>query len=63
MEKVIKIFKSFKEQEKADKLYWQSISPKEKIDILEQIRKQAIGVKYGSQRFQRVFRIIKQKQS
>lgn len=63
MEKVIKIFKSFKEQEKADKLYWQSISPEEKIDILEQLRKQYIRMHNGTSRFQRVFRIVKQKQS
>ena len=42
IEKTVKIFKSFKEQEEADIKYWQNISGNEKIRIVEELRKEYI---------------------
>ena len=36
IEKTVKIFKSFKEQEEADLEYWQKISGEEKMRIVEE---------------------------
>ena len=41
--------------------YWQSRTPQERLDALEEIRKEYNEWKYGpDQRFQRVYRIVKQ---
>ena len=42
IEKIVKIFNSFKEQEEADIKYWQNISGDEKIRIVEELRKEYI---------------------
>ncbi|MGA7722225.1 MAG: hypothetical protein WCA84_13730 [Ignavibacteriaceae bacterium] len=42
IEKTVKIFKSFKEQEEADLEYWQKISGEEKMRIVEEMRKEYI---------------------
>lgn len=38
IEKTVKIFKSFKEQEEADTEYWKNISGDEKMRIVEEMR-------------------------
>ncbi len=51
-----------KSEERSDFAYWQTRTPEERLDALEEIRKEYNGWKYGSkQRFQRVYRIIKRK--
>jgi hypothetical protein len=45
-----------------DFAYWQSRTPQERLEALETIRREYHFSKYGAQsRFQRVFRIVKQK--
>ncbi len=49
-------------EEPSDLKYWQSRSPKERLEALEHIRQDFNRWKYGAeQRIQRVYRIIKQK--
>ena len=64
MEKVIKIFNSFEEQELDDINYWKNLSGDKKLEILEAIRLNYWALKNESPgRFQRVYRIIKRKKS
>jgi hypothetical protein len=61
MEKVVKKFRSFTEQEKEDERYWKSISGNKKLEILEHIRANFWVLKGETPgRLQRVYRIIKQ---
>ncbi len=64
MKKVIRIFKSHEEQDKADQKYYKRLSPDKKILELEYIRNRQIYYTYGSlPGLKRVYRIIKRKQS
>lgn len=64
MKKVIKIFHSHEEQEKADEKYYKRMSPDKKILELEYIRNRYIYYKYGSlPRLKRVYRVVKRKRS
>ena len=60
---VKKVIKKYKINEQPnDFSFWQSKSYEERIDALEQIREEYNQWRYNAeQRFQRVFRIIKQK--
>ncbi len=59
MEKVIRIVK--KGEDDSNITYWLSLSYEERLLNLEQLRQQINFQKYGTrQRFQRVYRIIKQ---
>ena len=53
------------DKQKSDFAYWQSKSYAERLDALEEIRREYNNWKYtnAEQRFQRVYRIIKLKQS
>jgi hypothetical protein len=42
IERTVKIFKSFKEQEEADIEYWKNISGEEKIKMVEEMRAEYI---------------------
>ncbi len=56
----IQIYK--KGEEPDDVLYWLSRPPAERIQALEEIRKEYNDWKYGpEQRFQRVYRVVKRK--
>ena len=60
MEKIIKIYNSFEQQEQDDIRYWKNLSGKKKLEILEYIRANYWALKNEiPTRFQRVFRIIK----
>ena len=62
MEKVIKIFNSFEEQELDDIKYWKNLSGDKKLEILEVIRANYWALKNESPgRLQRVCTIIKRK--
>lgn len=64
MEKVIKIFESFEEQEAAEVEYWQNLPGDKKLEILEIIRANYWALKNESPgRLQRVYRIVKHSQS
>lgn len=59
MKKTIKIFNSFKEEEKSEKTFWMNLSGDEKLIILEQIRSQYWAINHGNfQRFQRIYKVI-----
>ena len=61
MEKKFAIFKNFQDAEKANRENSFKLTPEERIELLEQLRKQYQELHYGTQqRFRRVFRIVKQ---
>ncbi len=61
MEKNLKIFKSASEAEKSEKKYYLNLSPEQRLNIAEQLRKEYQRIRYGSQqRFRRVFHITQQ---
>ncbi|MGA3287256.1 MAG: hypothetical protein ABSD46_07510 [Bacteroidota bacterium] len=62
MERSIKPVAHFykKGEEPSDFAYWQSRPPEERLDALEEIRKEYNEWKYGSQqRLQRIYSIVK----
>jgi len=60
MEKIIKIYNSFSEQEEDDVQYWTNLSGEKKIEYLEIIRTQYwYLINDNPPGFQRVSRIIK----
>ena len=62
MEKVIKIFNSFEEQEEEEKQYWKNLSGEKKLEILEYIRLQYWAMKNDSPpEFERIYRITERK--
>ena len=58
MERVAKKFRSFAEAEQAEKEYYLSLSPKERMDILADLIRQKYP-DYASSRLERVYRIVK----
>jgi hypothetical protein len=60
---ISKVFKKYKINEQPnDFSFWQSKSYKERLDALEQIRKEYNLWKYNAeQRFQRIYRVVKRK--
>ena len=61
MEKIIKIYDSFEEAEKAETEYWRKLSGNKKLEIQEILRAQYWAIHHaGIPGFQRVYRIIKQ---
>jgi len=60
MEKSIKVFSSFEEQELAEIEYWKNMSGRKKLQILEAIRAKywAFNNEFPP-RLQRVYRVIK----
>jgi hypothetical protein len=58
----IKVFKTFAEADEADRRYWHSQSPEERLLALELMRQSAYGYEYSaSRRLQRVLEIVKEK--
>lgn len=56
----IKIFRSHEEQEKADILYWQKVSPSARVEALDLMRRNYLKLIYGRvPRLRRVIRVIK----
>ena len=59
MEKTIRVFDSFEEAEAADKEYYRSLSPAERVEILLILREQYSPYDDElTQGFERVYRII-----
>lgn len=57
----ILVFKSHAEQEKADMIYWQKMSPGKRVETLEYMRLNYLRMKYGRvPRLRRVYKLIKQ---
>lgn len=61
MEKVARVFRSFADADKADVEYYQSLAPRERLDILGELIARAHPHEV-EQRFERVYRIINLKE-
>ena len=61
MEKVVKISKSFEECDRADKAFYQSLTPQERLKILWELNRRLRTGDDGraDERLERVYRIIK----
>ena len=60
MEKIIKIFKSFEEQEAHEVEFWKNFSGEKKLEVLEIIRANYWAMQNDTPgRLQRVYRIVK----
>jgi hypothetical protein len=61
IEKVVKVSRSFEERDQADKAYYRSLTPQRRIEILLELNSRwpAKGHDEGSQRLERVYRIVK----
>jgi hypothetical protein len=57
MEKTVQIFKSFAEAEEADRKYYQSLTPAQRIQILLLLR--SLYHPHNDGRLKRIYRIIK----
>ena len=61
MEKILRKFNSFEEQETEEIKFWQNLSGEKKLEILENIRANYWAMNNGNtQRLQRIYRIIEQ---
>jgi hypothetical protein len=61
MEKVVNIARSFEEAEEWDRQQYETMTPEERLDILQVLREQYYIFKNESRKgFQRVYRIIEQ---
>lgn len=61
MEKVVKLFGSFSQAEEEDKLFYRSLTPEQRLDILLTLiaQRQATQTHETTEGFKRVYRIIK----
>jgi len=62
MDKVVRVFRSFPESERADKHYYLSLSPEQRMEILSELIQQGQSDE-AKQGFERVYRIVKLKES
>ena len=61
MEKTIRKFDSFADQDRYEVDYWKSVEPDKKLEVLESIRELYMELNgEGQQGFQRVLRVIEQ---
>lgn len=58
-----KVFSSFEEADAADRAYWHSRTPEERLLALELMRQSAYGYNATTARLQRVFEIVELKRS
>lgn len=64
MQKVLKVFNSFEEADRADDEYYASLSPQERVDILLDLvaaYRESLGE--TGQRLERVYRVVELSQS
>lgn len=61
VEKVVKIFKSFEESDRADRAYYQGLTPQQRLEILCELNSRwpESGGDERSEGLARVYRIIK----
>ncbi len=61
MERVVKVFRSFEECDRAEKEYYRSLTPQERLEILIELNRRlpGSGDHEASERLERVYRIIK----
>lgn len=59
MEKVLHVFKSFEEAEAADRAYYRSLTPEERLQILfSLVEDYEAGLDESERRLQRVLRVV-----
>lgn len=62
MEKKVAIYENFEAAEEAERSYYLSLSPEERLEIAEKLRREYQALTNETeQRLRRVFRIVKQK--
>lgn len=61
MEKVVKVLKSFEESDRADRAYYQALSPHQRLEILWELNRRWPGSRgdEAPERLERVYRIVK----
>jgi hypothetical protein len=61
MEKVVKVLKSFEESDRADKAYYHSLTPQQRLEILWELNSRwpTSGDDKAPERLERVYRITK----
>ena len=62
MDKIVRIFHSFEESEKADQEYYLSLSPEERLEILFELIERYQSNE-AQQRLERVYRVVKLEKS
>jgi hypothetical protein len=59
MQRIVRVFQSFEEAEKADEQYYASLTPNERLEILlELVRRQRESLGEAAARFERVYRVV-----
>jgi hypothetical protein len=58
MERTLRVFRSFEESDKADREYYKSLSPQQRLDLLLELIQQRQGDE-AAKGFERVCRIVK----
>jgi hypothetical protein len=60
VERVVRVFKSFEEAEKADREFYDRLTPQQRVDLMLELMEQYRSQFYGaSERLERVYRIVK----
>jgi hypothetical protein len=61
MEKVVRVVKSFEESDRADRAYYQSLTPQQRLEILWELNSRwpRSGDDETSEGLERVYRIVK----
>jgi hypothetical protein len=60
----VRVFSSFQEAEEADKAFYASLSPQERVDlVLEMVARHRESMGEAGKRFERVYRVIELSQS
>lgn len=59
MEKVVRVFNSFEEADKAEKIYWHNASVNDKLSALEAIRYIALKLHYPNVDERKIQRVVK----
>jgi hypothetical protein len=60
---VFKVYSSFEEAEAADRAYWHSRTPAERLTAVELMRQNVYGYDPATARLQRVFEVVQLKES
>jgi hypothetical protein len=60
----VRVFSSFQEAEEADKAFYASLSPQQRVDlVLEMVARHRESMGEAGKRFERVYRVIELSQS
>jgi hypothetical protein len=59
----VTVFNSFEDRDRADREYWKSLSPEERLTALEMMRQIAYGYDEGQRGLQGFFEVAERKKS